>query len=216
MLNRLAQNANGDIYGDWHLIFEADEEKKNWKKLTNNELVHNSEFLYISKDYPNQIWTGGWTTLFSPYLAKSEDGGETWANLNEEVYFNADATIYAALVLPNNEQSVLIGISTITRSAIRKSDNGGETWKPVLDGYDILTLQNGLGNHGRVYASGQNDNKKLFVAMSEDFGESWETLEFEGSPEGLFTKELIITEIDGNETLFFGTNKGVYALIFED
>jgi len=134
--------------------------------------------------------------------------------LYEEVYFNADATIYTTLVLPNNEQSILIGLSSITRSAIRKSNNGGETWKPVLDGYNILTLQNGLANSGRVYASGQNDNKKLFVAMSEDYGETWETLEFEGSPEELFTKELIVTEIDGKETLFFGTNKGVYSLTF--
>lgn len=37
-----------------------------------------SEFLTVSPYHPDQIWTGGWTSIFSPYLAKSTDGGQSW------------------------------------------------------------------------------------------------------------------------------------------
>lgn len=85
VINRLAKTEN-TLYADWHIIFKSLDEGKTWTNLIPNNRVGVSEFLYVSKDHPNQIWTAGWTHIFSPYLAKSEDAGETWTTLNNNVF----------------------------------------------------------------------------------------------------------------------------------
>lgn len=210
VINRMAngERADGSIYADWHLIFKSVDGGTDWTNLTKDENVGVSEFLYVSKDHPNQIWTGGWTNIFSPYLAKSEDGGETWANLSENISFNVDATVYSAVIHPKKKQKVLAGVGGL----IRKSENGGSTWKTVLEGYNIRVLKNSLMYAGKVYSSGLSAHGQLFVAISNDFGDSWEIEIYEESPSNIQTNDMIITQVDGNETLFLGTNKGVYSL----
>lgn len=216
VINRLAQNEHA-IYADWHLIF-ASTDGKNWLNLNKDENIGVSEFLYISTEHPNQIWTGGWNNTFKPYLSKSNDGGETWTNLNQNIYYKADATVYAASIHPENEQTVLVGLGGVVSSAnvIRKSEDGGETWNTVLEGYNIRVLKNSAENARRVYASGISPDGRLFVAISNNYGNSWEIEAYEGSPAGIRTNDMIVIEVDGKETLYFGTNKGVYSYTFSE
>jgi photosystem II stability/assembly factor-like uncharacterized protein len=219
VINRVAKTNKKaeEIYADWHLIFRSTNEGSKWVNLTKSYRVGVSEFLYVSKDHPDQIWTGGWNNTFSPYLAKSEDGGERWIDLNEEVYFNTNANVYAAVVHSKNQQTVLTGFggTVSAASVIRKSDDGGETWKTVLEGYNIRSLKNSGLKPNRVYASGRSPQGQLFVAISDNYGDSWEIETYEESPAGIQTNDMVVTEVNGNETIYFGTNKGVYSLSFE-
>jgi hypothetical protein len=220
VLRRIAkQTISNDLFADaGSLIFKSKNNGETWFNQIDRELVGVSEFLYVSKEHPNQIWTGGWTNIFSPYLAKTEDGGETWTELNQEIYFNTDANVYAAVIHPENEETVLAGLGGAVGPAnvIRKSEDGGETWSTVLEGYNTRVLKNSEIQPNRVYASGRSPQGQLFVAISEDYGDSWEIETYEESPGGIQTNDMIVTEVNGNEKIYFGTNKGVYSYRFEE
>ncbi|MEX0607937.1 MAG: sialidase family protein [Balneolaceae bacterium] len=216
VINRLSRNENS-FYADWHFIFKSTD-GKTWKNLSEGEKVGVSEFLYISKDYPNQVWTGGWTNSFSAYLAKSSDGGETWTELNENVSFNTDANANSTAIHQENERMVLVGFGggVSLANVVRKSADGGETWNTVLEGYNIQALKNSSVQSGRVYGSGISPKGRLFVAISTDYGDNWRIEEFKESPGEVQTNEMIVTEVEGRETIFFATNKGVYSFTLED
>jgi len=75
VLSRINNNSIKNLYADGGYIFKSENGGGEWTSLGDGSAPGNQEFLYISKNYPNQIWTGGWTNLFSPALAKSVDGG---------------------------------------------------------------------------------------------------------------------------------------------
>lgn len=219
VINRIAENrgTSNSLYADWHFIFKSIDSGETWSNLTDNVSVGVSEFLYVSKDHLNQIWTGGWNNIFSPYLAKSDDGGESWTNLNEQIYSDGDATVYAATVHPEDEHVVMVSLVGLgSGNAIRKSVDGGQNWTTVLEGYNIQALKNGLNAPNRVYASGRSTTGHLFVAISEDYGESWEIEEYEEGASGIQTNDMIVVEVNGHETLYFATTKGVYSYTFEE
>ncbi|MDZ7704111.1 MAG: hypothetical protein U5L04_06465 [Trueperaceae bacterium] len=52
--------------------------------------------------------------------------------------------------------------------------------------------------------------------VSSDFGESWQTVEYEDGPTGIRVNDMVSLEVNGREVLYFGTNQGVYSYWFED
>lgn len=54
------------MYGYSGYVLRSDNSGQTWKRVFAGDVP---EFLYASKDHPNQIWTGGWNNLFFPYLA---------------------------------------------------------------------------------------------------------------------------------------------------
>lgn len=197
------------LFGYSGYVLRSIDSGQTWERLFAGSF---SEFLYVSDDHPNQIWTGGWNSFFQPYLAKSEDGGDSWVNLNEEIFYNAEVVVNAVVIHPEKEHTVLAGVGNV----IRKSTDGGETWEHVLSGYAIWALKNSHVKPDRVYASGVSPSGQLFVAVSDDYGDTWEVVTNEKSPGDIQTNDMIVTNINGSETLFFGTSKGVYSLRFEE
>ncbi|MEX2477753.1 MAG: hypothetical protein WD357_04920 [Gracilimonas sp.] len=197
------------LYGEAGYIFKSDAETENWANLSEDAVVGHSNFLYVSKEHPHQIWTGGSMAITTPYLSKSSDGGETWTNLNQKLSgSNSGMSVYSAILAPENEQVVLAG----TGSAIQKSTDGGETWEIVLTGKVIKSFKNSLVNPNRVYATGYSVSESgLFVAISEDYGDTWEVIEYENGPADVETNELKIAQQNGYDVLFFATNNGVYS-----
>lgn len=99
---------------------------------------------------------------------------------------------------------------------IRKSTNNGETWSTVFDEAGILTLAHSTRNPETVYASGINSQGRLFFNASGDFGDTWQTVEFEDSPDQIHVNDMVSLNEDGAEVLYFATNKGVYSYTFEE
>jgi hypothetical protein len=174
-------------------------------------------FLYISKHHPNQIWTGGDTEIASPYLAKSMDGGDSWTILNREIEFSTDAVVRDVVVHPDDPERVLAGLTgpVTPANVIRKSSDGGESWETVLEEIGAITLENSLIHPGRVYASGRHPTGNLFVAVSEDFGNSWMFLKHEEGPSFVTINDMAVIVDEGQDVLFFATDKGLFSFRFE-
>ncbi len=175
------------------------------------------KFLTLSSYHPEQIWTGGVTNIFSPYLAKSEDGGESWTRLDKSLD-GGDATCYDALLHPDNSDHVLIGLGGAVKESnkIRKSTDSGQNWETVLSGSNIRTFAHSADNPEIVYASGRNADGTLFFAASQDFGDSWQQVEWQDSPIGIQINDIVSVMESGQEVLYFGTNQGIFSYTFNE
>jgi photosystem II stability/assembly factor-like uncharacterized protein len=204
------------IYADVGIIIQSSDGGRNWQ-LT-YESVGFTEFLHISPNHPDQIWSGGWTPIFSPYLTKSEDGGENWEILTNQIYDQGDATSYTVVTHPEYSEEVLAGLggSVAPANIIRKSVDGGQNWVTVLEGINTRTLAHGAQNPETVYAGGRNPDGEVFFAKSTDFGDSWTTEVFAEGPSGVTINDLKAVERDGREVLFLATDNGLYSYFFEE
>lgn len=209
-----AQKDNIDVlYGYNGVIHRSNDGGRNWSVIFEGGGF--SSFFVLSEDHPDYIWTGGTLPIQWPYLATSDDRGETWTLLNEQVSFNAEATARTASVSPNDPDRVLVGFIS-NGPAIRKTTNGGQTWKTVMEDFHIYALENGQGSSGRVYASGKHPSSQLSVVVSDNYGENWTTFIFNEGPGQMQVYDMNVANIDGQEVLFLGTNRGVYSFRLEE
>lgn len=192
-------------------IARSTDRGRNWQTVFETwQLAGFGEFLKINPQNPNIIWSGGATNIFSPHLIKSEDGGQTWTRLNKKISTGSNGTCYDAIVAADNSEKVLIALYGIMRSK-----DGGENWEQVFSQAGIRTFTHSARNPETVYASGRNANSTLFFAASRDFGDSWKIVEWQDSPAGVQINDMVSVMADGQEVLYFATNKGVYSYTFD-
>lgn len=157
------------------------------------------------------IWAGGVDAIFSPYLLKSEDYGETWQSIT--ALENVEATVYDVAVKPTNEDVILVGFGGGVRPAnvIRKSTDGGKNWQTVYEGINIRTFTHSARNPATIYASGINQAGSLFFLTSSNFGETWQKTEIETEKSQIIINDMLSVMQNGREVLYLGTNKGSYT-----
>jgi photosystem II stability/assembly factor-like uncharacterized protein len=174
------------------------------------------EFIKIENGNSLRIWAGGSNAVFAPLLIRSTDRGDTWQNL--QVIENVETTVYDLVANKSNSNVLLAGTSGAVTPAnlIRKSTDGGQTWETVRENIGALTLTHSARNPEVVYASGRNANGTLFFAASNDFGDTWETVEMENSSSGMRVNDMVSVIENGKEVLYLGTNQGVYSYRFEE
>jgi len=124
---------------------------------------------------------------------------------------NTEDTIHDLLINPNSSDQVIIGLG-----GILKTTDNGESWEAAFNEAAIYTFAHSARNPEIVYASGVNARGQLFFIASGDFGDTWQTVEFESGPTQIRVNDMVSVLENGNEVLYFGTNKGVYSYTFED
>ena len=202
--------------GDFNVAVSSDS-GQSWKNIYGNwDGFGGGYFLTISQFNPQVIWGGGVNANFQPHLFKSSDGGSSWKDIR--IIENVETTIHDLIIHPQKTTHILAGTAGGFASAnlIRKSTDGGETWKTVLEGINTRTFTHSADNPEWVYASGRNTDGSLFFVASGDFGESWETIEWDDSPAGVQINDMVSVMEDGQEVLYFGTNQGVFSYTFSD
>lgn len=168
--------------------------------------------IFFIKTMSNSVWIGGSTPKFAPLLYRSNDNAETWQRIS--VLENVEAIVHD-LVNLNNDLMVGLSGGVSEANVIRRSQDNGETWETVFERAGIYTFTKSAHNPEIVYASGSNSTGTLFFLASEDFGDTWQTIEFEDSPGAIHVNDMVSVMEDGKELIYLGTNKGLYSFTVE-
>ena len=190
---------------------------KTWESVLHswdNPFLGTSMFVKIDVDNPEIIWAGGSNAFFEPNLVRSEDSGENWEVKNLQIYEDQtyESKANDIVIQFGASSHVLLGLGI----GILKSTDNGETWNLVFDKAGILTFAHSARDPGVVYASGVNTAGTLFFLASDDFGDTWQTVEFSDSPAQMQVNDMVSVLENGKEVLYFATNQGVYSYTFEE
>ncbi len=195
----------------------------NWKIVHGQWNYWGGLGAFIKNDpyHKNTIWAGGVNAFSLPVLLKSENSGKSWQTLGENLQrfdnIEVESVCYDISVFPNNN-TILAAMGGAVPSArvIRKSIDGGESWKTVYNGIITYTFTHSAKDPRIIYASGRNASGTLFFITSSDFGATWEKVKMEESPTEIYVNDMVSVMKDGQEALYFATNKGVYSYTFKE
>lgn len=138
-------------------------------------------------------------------MIKSTNGGNDSEFV--ESFRESSSTIYSMSIRHGHSSHLLAGIS----GGILKSTNMGTDWDTVYGGITTATLEKSSQDPDVIYASGQNSSGTLFFLTGNDFGDSWTEQEYGDGPIELHVNDLVSVTKNGNEVLFFATNKGIFS-----
>lgn len=198
------------------------------------EVLSFVDVIYTTDHHPDQIWYGGSTGFFNAVTVKSTDFGETWSGLLPPEDARGDGVVKAIALSPVDE---LVVLQSTRPYSLAKSTDGGDNWderlKEESEAVIVNSLQKSIQSADYVYAAGtwsnrspldrghefdfeeEREQEKLYLLISDDFGEYWSIAFNSEAPSGLETNDLAIAETGSNETLFLATTGGVFSLIFE-
>ena len=172
-------------------------------------------FLEFQGANPDTIWFGGANVLSLPVLKRTLDGGSTWEYLkvleledkNGGLLF-IDNVSYDIIFNPDHANQVMVALSGF----IRKTEDFGENWTSSYEGpYAFYTFARSVVDPQVLYASGKNKEGSLFLFKTEDFGDTWEELAVDSTIKEVYVIDMVSVIEDGQEILYFGTNKGVFT-----
>lgn len=189
---------SSDLAQSWESVYHS------WE----DPFLGNGAFVYINEYDENIVWAGGATTFFSPDLKYSIDSGENWVEV--KVYENGDGTVDD--VIMNREGIVMAGVS----GAIFISNNLGENWELNSNQDYAKVFERSAADENRVYSSGFSPLGILGFMYTENFGDTWQTIEFEDGPSTIVVNDMISVMQNGKEVLYFATNQGVFSYTFEE
>lgn len=172
---------------------------------------YQSDLIQIDPNNTNIVWAGGETSIFSPYLVKSSDAGQTWQGAN--IPYDGNNAVYAMAIDPVNSDHVLVGME----GRMIVTEDGGNDWEilfsPENPSY-FNDMQVSILNQRTVYAAGTDGGNALgdiIVYSSADFGNTWETAEHEGvEGKAYAAQDLALYAQQGQELVYVGTNHGVF------
>ena len=131
--------------------------------------------IIIAQTKPNQIWAGGESSRFAPYLLHSTNFGETWSDPirfpeNFGPFF-VDNAVYDIAIDPNDENTLYFGMLGV----IGKTTDKGETFQRILgwdDGiYRYWRLGMNPNNSNEIFATG------FYLYRTLDGGKTWQKIE---------------------------------------
>ena len=203
-----SENDENTVYAGGSIlrVAESEDNAKNWDIVLGSWDGFGSIFFIESTS--DNLWAGGSSAIFEPLLYRLGDADTTWKEIS--IIENIEAIARDLIVINNYVFSGLSG-SVPEANIIRRSQDNGETWNTVFEGAGIHTFVKSSQNSDIVYASGINQNGTLFFTVTDNFGDTWETIEFEEGPTQIRVNDMISVLENGKEVLYFGTNKGLYS-----
>ncbi len=174
-------------------------------------------FINVDSRNSDNVWYGGSNALSFPFIYHSVNGGESWELLRplEKLHTGSANDI---VVNTADSDILLAGLSSIVspNRGVFKSIDGGQTWSRVYEGINTETFARSARDPSVIYASGRNAPGTLFFAVSTDFGETWKMTEIKDSQPPVFVSDMVSVMQNGQEVLYFGTQKGLYHYTFEE
>jgi hypothetical protein len=200
------------IGGGWTNIIYSLNGGQDWTSVGNwDSWGGYGGLLHIDPWHEGRIWVGGISPLSEVILWKINDygkGWDEWSNISEGLSPNIEAAAYDVITHPDNPDWVMVGLGW----AARKTTDGGQSWRTSLEETGVRAFARSVLHPDVIYAGGWDASGKLFLAATTDFGETWEKEIFEEGPSQIITNDLSVQITDGQETVFLGTNQGVYSI----
>ncbi len=156
------------------LIYRSNTSSRLWEQAYNSGIGATNAIAVNRANLSGEVWAGGETAIFAPWIAKSKDEGQTW-----EVYYpdmSGDNACDALVIHPNNPDIVYAGME----GAVIRTIDGGQTWgKTALINTPVyfygLALDSGDPNH--IYAGGTIANPNSWALWeSFDSGVNWQEI----------------------------------------
>jgi len=156
-----------------HLIYKSNNAGAVWEKIygmVGGGAVHYA----VNISNKNEIWIGGETGRFSPYLLISSDDGYSWSDYiwfpeNFGPYFS-DNAVYDIVIHPTDENTLYFGMLGV----IGKTTDKGESFQRILgwdDGiYRYWRLEMNPNNPQEIFATG------YYLYRTLNGGDSWEKI----------------------------------------
>ena len=158
-----------------NLLYKSIDGGNTWNKVYGIEGAAGIHYaISCSRKAPQEVWAGGETGRFAPYLLHSTDEGETWGdyiwfpeNFGPYTYDNA---VYDIVIDPTNENILYFGMLGV----IGKTTDKGETFERILGWED------GIYRHWRISIN-PNNPLELFATgaylyRTKDGGKSWQKI----------------------------------------
>lgn len=159
-----------------HLIYRSTNGGSVWNKIYGIEGAGGIHYaVNFAQTSPNEIWAGGETGRFSPYLLKSIDGGDSWSDYiwfpENFGPFYIDNAVYDIAINPTDGNTLYFGMLGV----IGKTTDKGETFQRILGWDDGIYRSWRLGmnpnNPKEIFATG------FYLYRTLDGGETWQKIE---------------------------------------
>jgi hypothetical protein len=118
------------------------------------------------------VWIGGETAIFAPYISISEDKGKTWTTTYPNL--QGDNACYSILFDDNDTNIIYAGME----GSVIKSTDKGKTWKSTgLNGtpYYFYALAKDYLT-GLIFAGGSTNTNEMGLYKSSNAGENWQQI----------------------------------------
>lgn len=169
-----------------------------WKPVSSS-----GRFMFLTSGI-STLWAGGESGVFTPFVKRSTNGGESWTNSYTD---GSDAAALGMVGDPTDPNVAFLRLSGVDQRTV---DNG-VTWTP-------FPLQSGvagiLGAHAfpplRLYAVGVGSGPTVF--KSDDGGGSWTPISFPVAGSSL-ELSMLVRSGPAADTLFVGMGSGVLRYV---
>lgn len=194
-----------DLLGAGYGVEKSVDGGGSWRRVVDDDLIN---FVQANPRAPAYVWAGGENAIFSPVMHRSLDGGETWQRFQLEA--GGDNACDVIAFHPTDRDVVYLGME----GRVMRTTDGGSTWEAVTSPNPELYLV-GMAIPARmplrVYAAGNGIYAPPGVVLyaSDDSGMSWAAIVHPAAVRYGTWALLLVTD-GATDTLFFGTDRGVY------
>lgn len=204
------------------VMMRSEDEGETWDAVWNElSRIGGGRFhtIFVSPQDPDHIWAGGVSSIFTAWILRTDDGGESWQLIDPTP--RHENTVRALVQVPGQSDMLLAGLTGVGPGVMRSTD-AGLSWDYVLStpgGGGINAL---LSSGEIVYAaaledfrpppSGDEPLTDLGVYRSGNGGLTWEAIATPEHLPGAYALEPAVSD-----ALMVGTRgSGVWRVVLDD
>ena len=147
------------------------------------------------------VWIGGETGIFAPYISKSTDLGDSWLTTHPDL--GGDNACNSILFDPNDTSVVYAGMEGL----VIKTTDGGATWNPTAltnTPYYFYALGY-VGFINNLFAGGSTNSNEFGLYYSNDGGDNWMQIQPQKNYTGISGLAIVPTAIPEVYILYAST-----------